>query len=128
MTESEITKIFEPVFADALARLGKRTKANTDDVVRIFTPVFQSVARAAGGDNPANLATWAPEEVTEARLRATVTEIVAAAAPKIDLEYAAKRTAELEAEMERVTRTGHQLPSPRASSQEFEQKGSTQAQ
>lgn len=109
MTEEQIKTIFEPVITDALARLQKRTKANGDDVARIFRPLFESVKRAAGGGEAViaeQLASWDPDEVNEARIYAAVRDIVNAAG----LDAARRRQAELEAEMASVRREDYQLP------------------
>ena len=105
MTQDEILRIFGPVLTDALTRLRSRSrKVDNRDVTVIFTPVFQSIAKAAG----ANLAlatarlTWAPSDVTEASLRDAVRGIVDSAIPAFDTEAMRRKQEALERELSAV--------------------------
>jgi hypothetical protein len=106
MDADTILKTFEPVLADASARLLKRTKADSSDVQRIFTPVFESIARAAGGGHSVidRLSSWGPADVTQGTLRALVQDIVAAATPAVDIAAMQRHQEALEAEMARIVR------------------------
>ena len=104
MDANTILKIFEPMLTDGLTRLRSRNrKVDNRDVVTIFGPIVQSIARAAGGnpgDAVAGLAdTWEPADTNMGRLEGLVRAIVKAAAPPIDFEAMRRKQEELEAEL-----------------------------
>ena len=106
MDANTILNMFGPVLADASARLLKRTKADSSDVQRIFTPVFESIARAAGGGHSVieRLSSWGPGDVTQGAVRALVQDIVTASTPAVDIAAMRRHQEELEAEMAQIVR------------------------